>query len=116
MDIQVSIDSNKKETTFQNIFEMTVSFNEGKQKNIIYTELYKENENIPGIPARVPYGFTMTDVHGKPILFHKSDEDEVKFMEAIQIAANEYNAPTAESLQKGAEIIKNIEEEEKVLN
>lgn len=116
MNVQVSIDSNKKESTFQNIFEMTVSLGEGKQKNIIYTELYKENENIPGIPARVPYGYTMTDVHGKPILFHKSDKDEVKFMEAIQIAANEYNAPTVESLEKGAETIKNIEEEEKVLN
>jgi len=110
MEIQVSIDSNKKETTFQNVFEMTVSFDEGKQKNIIYTELYKENENIPGIPARAPYGYTMTDSVGKPILFHPSDKDEVKFMEAIQIAANQYNAPTKESLETGAEVISQIED------
>ena len=110
MDIQVSINSNKKETTFQSVFEMTVAFDNDKQKNIIYTELYKENENIPGIPARAPYGYIMTDSAGKPILFHPSDKDEVKFMEAIQIAANEYNAPTKESLEKGAEVISQIQD------
>ena len=52
----------------------------------------------------------MTDSAGKPILFHPSDKDEVKFMEAIQIAANEYNAPTKESLEKGAEVISQIQD------
>jgi hypothetical protein len=111
MEIKVSIDSNKKETTFQSTFEMTVTFEEEKQKKIIYTELYKESENIPGIPARVPYGYIMTDTSGKPILFNPSDKDEVKFMEAIQTAANEYNIPTQESLEKGAEIIESIQPE-----
>lgn len=111
MEIKVSIDSNKKETTFQSTFEMTVTFGEGKQKNVIYTELYKENENIPGIPARVPYGYIMTDPTGKPILFNPSDKEEIKFMEAIQNAANEYNSPTQESLERGAEIIESIQSE-----